>query len=70
MEVEENMALLWDCCHPCAYLCWMIQQGMLPADEQVMKTLDAYGYKTPGGFPDFDAMTREFERIRNASQTA
>lgn len=66
MAVEENMAPLWDCCHPCAYLCWMIQQGTLPADEQVMKTLDTYGYKTPGGFPDFETMNREFKRIRNA----
>jgi hypothetical protein len=61
MEVNQS---LWDSIHPCAFMCWMIQQGQLPADEQVMKTLNAYGYKTPGGFPDFETMNREFERMR------
>ena len=63
--MNSDSGSLWDCVDPCAFICFTIQQGTLPADEQVMKTLDAYGYKTPGGFPDFDKMTKEFERIQN-----
>lgn len=62
MEVKHK--LLWDSIHPCAFMCYMIQQGHLPADAKVMETLDCYGFKTPGGFPDFGAMNREFERMR------
>ena len=55
---------LWDHCHPCAFICLMIQRGHLKADPIVMKTLDdAGGYVTPGGFPDFETMEREFERV-------
>lgn len=61
--------LLWSCVHPCAFMCYMIQQGHLPADEQVMKTLDAHGYQTPGGFPDVEAMEREFNRVRNENSS-
>lgn len=66
---EMKMVPEYDCVHPCAFLCYMIQQGSLPADQQVMKTLDAYGFKTPGGFPNFETMNREFERIQNANSS-
>ena len=54
---------LWDHCHPCAFICLMIQRGHLKAGPAVMKTLDSAGYMTPGGFPDFETMEREFERV-------
>ena len=62
MEVNQP---LWDHCHPCAFICFMIQQGHLIADAEVMNTLDCYGYKTPGGFPDFETMKREFQRVKD-----
>lgn len=59
-----TQSLLWDSCDPCAYLCLMIQRGHLIANGAMMVTLDAHGYKTRGGFPDFEKMQREFERCK------
>ena len=63
--------LLWYSIHPCAFMVFQIQQGVLKADPAVMETLDAYGYRTPGGFPDFEQMQRDFhlyhERKKHAN---
>jgi hypothetical protein len=64
-EPEPNMAQTWASIHPCAMLCWCIQQGYLTADPSVMQTLDNYGYKTPFGTPDFETMEKEFKRHAN-----
>lgn len=60
---------VWDSIHPCAFMVYMIKQGTLNADEAVMETLDCYGYKTPGGFPDTETMQREFDNYKKRKQS-
>lgn len=61
-ELMQQSISIWDCIDPCAYLCFAIQRGDLPLDDQTKKTLDAFGWLRPDGQPDYVQMTNEFRR--------
>ena len=46
----------WSCIHPCALL--ILHQ--IPLSQEVMRTLDAYGYLLSDGQPDSDQALREY----------
>lgn len=57
----------WDCINPCALLVKMVET--VPAfdgisEDDLMLTLDNYGWLDENGRPDFHQANREFERFR------
>lgn len=53
----------WDCIHPAAWLAMFVYRVDHPGREDMLKTLDAYGYLKPDGEIDMDTVGRELERV-------
>ena len=60
----KEVKAVWDCIDPCALLLFGVQTNAIPFNEKVKETLDAFGWLTDEGYPDYDKMYREFERTQ------
>ena len=60
---DPKKPTLWDCVDPCAFICYAIQIKALPFDKVVQDTLDAMGWLTEDGQPDYEKSHREFKRF-------
>ena len=67
-EFEKDARKVWDCIDPCAMLCYCVQTGAVPLNDEVKRTLDAFGWLTPEGFPDYECMQHEFNRNANKNK--
>lgn len=65
----DEIRSIWYSVDPCAFLCYTIQESLLPFDDTIKQTLDAFGWLTPEGYPDYAKMRREFETHKTRYKT-
>ena len=51
----------WDCVHPCALLI-KLAATTFKHEEEIRRTLDAFGWMKPDGTPDFEQADSNFEK--------
>jgi hypothetical protein len=59
-EPESNHSS-WDCVHPCALLI-KLASTTFKHEEEIHRTLDAFGWMKPDGTPDFEGADKNYEK--------